>query len=136
MNRISEEQIDRLMLLVQKQANDLSRLLTAPTWYEVTSFSNSWVNYGTWAGAAYCKDVFGFVHLRGLIKSGTVGTPGSESEAFTLPFGYRPATMLLFGTISNGAIGRVDILTDGKVAPLTPSNNTYVALDGITFYAG
>ena len=95
------------------------------------AFTNSWVNYGTgYANAAYWKDPFGMVHLRGLIKSGTVG-----NAAFTMPPGYRPEVSHLFGTISNGAIGRVDVLTDGTVTPLSPSNNTWVSLEGMTYKA-
>jgi hypothetical protein len=93
------------------------------------AFANSWVNFGSnWADAAFWRDPFGIVHLRGLIKSGTVG-----SAAFTLPPGFRPAVSETFGTISNGAVGRVDVLTNGTVTPATPSNNTYVSLSGITF---
>lgn len=92
-------------------------------------FTASWTNFGSgWADAAFWKDPLGFVHLRGLIKSGTVG-----STAFTLPPGYRPPVSETFGTISNGAIGRVDVLTDGSVAPVSPSNNTYVSLSGLKF---
>jgi hypothetical protein len=93
------------------------------------AFANSWVNFGSnWADAAYWKDPFGVVHLRGLIKSGTVG-----NTAFTLPPGYRPGVNETFSTISNAAVGRVDCLTSGAVQPVSPSNNTYVSLSGITF---
>jgi hypothetical protein len=110
--------------------SSLSSIL--PTWIAISSFGNSWVNYGAPHGdAAYCKDGHGFVHLRGVIKDGTVG-----SSAFTLPSDFRPASQILQGAISNGAIGRVDIGTDGTVSPLLPSNNTWVSLDGIAFYAG
>lgn len=93
------------------------------------AFANSWANYGSgWGEASYWKDPLGFVHLRGLIKSGTVG-----SHAFTLPPGFRPITNETYPTISNGAVGRVDVLTDGQVEPVSPSNNTYVSLAGIYF---
>lgn len=93
------------------------------------AFENSWVNYGSgWGEAAMWRDPLGFVHLRGLIKSGTVGT-----QAFLLPPGFRPGTNETFPTISNGAVGRVDVLTDGQVEPVSPSNNTYVSLAGIYF---
>ena len=102
------------------------------TWTEVSSFDNSWVNYGApYHNAAYCKDAHGFVHLRGMIKDGTVGF-----SSFTLPAGSRPPSQVLHVAISNGALGRVDILTDGTVVSKTPSSNVYVSLDGISFYAG
>lgn len=105
-------------------------------WYEIgggwISFANSWGNYGsTFNTAAFRRDATGYVHLKGLIKDGTVG-----SSAFTLPAGWRPAARELCGTISNDAIGRVDVLSDGTVVPTAPSNNAYVSLDGITFKAG
>jgi hypothetical protein len=96
------------------------------------TLTNSWVNYGSsYNGAAYRKDAQGYVHLRGLIKSGTVG-----SAAFTLPAGFRPGGgTILHATISNSAIGRVDIATTGTVTPASPSSNGWVSLEGITFLA-
>lgn len=91
-------------------------------------FANSWVNYATTtAPAAFWKDAFGVIHLQGLIKSGTVG-----SAAFMLPPGFRPDYQHVFGVVSNGAIGRVDVFADGSVVPASPSSNVYVTLDGIT----
>ena len=103
--------------------------VAAATWTAVSSFSNSWANYGSgFANAAYMIDGHGTVHLRGMIKSGTVG-----SSAFTLPSGYRPAATTLCSTISNGAVGRVDVKTDGTVVPSAPSSNAWVSLEGIVF---
>lgn len=93
------------------------------------AFANSWVNYGSgWQVAGFWRDPLGIVHLRGLIKSGTVG-----SAAFTLPPGFRPPLAETFAVLSNGALGRVDVASDGTVTPMTPSNNTYVSLSGIQF---
>lgn len=95
------------------------------------AFQNSWVNYGSgYADAAYWKDPFGIVHLRGMISTGTVG-----STAFTMAPGYRPAENHIFVALSNSAVGRVDISTDGTVKPVTPSSNTWVSLSGITYKA-
>lgn len=100
-------------------------------WTAVT-FQNSWVNYdATYNQCAYLRDPNGFVHLRGLVKTGTVGV---ATPIFTLPAGYRPQYIELFSTISNAALGRVDVLTDGKVA-VNVGNNTWVSLDGLTFKA-
>lgn len=91
-------------------------------------FQNSWVAWG--AGEAlpgYWKDPFGFVVLKGVIKSGTI-----NQVAFTLPPGYRPAEKQIVAVISNGAIGRVDIATNGEVTPVA-GNNTYVSLNNIRF---
>lgn len=93
------------------------------------AFANSWVNWGApYFPAGYWKDPFGWVHLCGVIKTGTVG-----SSAFTLPAGARPSSAILLATISNSAIGRVDIDTAGNVIPASPSNNAWVTLDNLRF---
>lgn len=102
--------------------------------YIAPSFSNSWVNYGSvYSIAGYYKDKFGIVHLRGLIKSGTI-----NAAAFTLPSGYRPAYRHMQATVSNNGaaeiISRIDVDTNGDVIPVTGSN-TYFSLDGISFRA-
>lgn len=94
-------------------------------------FANGWINWGApYYAASYWKDPFGFVHLRGLIQAGTVG-----STAFILPPGYRPnATAGPFAVLSNGAVGRVDVFSTGDVVPMSGST-VYVSLDGIYFKA-
>jgi len=95
-------------------------------------FENSWTHYGApYSKAAYLKDPAGFVRLVGVIKSGTIGSP-----AFVLPPGYRPAVSPgPFTSVSAGSFGRVDIGTDGTVTPQSPSANSSVSLEGITFQA-
>ena len=162
MARIAEEQIDRLQLLTQKHANDLdtaaealttaqadidtlqSDLDTAEaamtahaaalTWTEVSTFTNSWVNYGgAYFNAAYAKDTHGWVHLRGVIKNGTDNT-----SAFTLPSGYRPSASMFFGVgESGGNAGRVIIASDGTVdCHAADSGTDLISLDTIHFYVG
>lgn len=99
---------------------------TAPT------FQNSWVNFGSgWAAVGYCKDSLGFVHLKGLIKSGTVayGTP-----MFTLPVGYRPAESEIFASVSNSVFGEIAVDSNGIVSAVNGSNS-FFTLSGITFKA-
>lgn len=98
------------------------------------AFQNSWVNWG--AGglgvAGYWKDPFGFIHLKGAIKSGTIST-----AAFTLPPGYRPPEYRVFPAIKVDAgvtsLARVDVNTDGTVVPQTAPATGYITLDGIYF---
>lgn len=93
-------------------------------------FQNAWGNYGSgYSPGAYRKDAANFVHLRGLISLGTMGV-----SAFTLPAGYRPAFQSLFSVISNGAVGRTDVLTNGQVIPYN-GTNVWTSLEGLTFLA-
>lgn len=106
-------------------------LLTANNFVNVgdtgaPAFQNGWVAYGSSYGkVGYWKDPFGFVHLKGLAKSGTINT-----NIFTLPPGYRPYERKRYMAVSNGAVGILDVLTDGSVLPVT-GNNTYFQLDGL-----
>jgi hypothetical protein len=97
------------------------------------TFQNGWLNYESlnWNDAGFFKDQFGIIHLRGLIKTGTL-----DAVAFTLPTGYRPTKANLFVTISNDGISnilsRLDILSTGGVVPRSGANNWF-SLEGIQF---
>jgi hypothetical protein len=92
------------------------------------TLSGTWVNFdGSHQEAGYYRSRNGEVHLRGLVKSGSV-----PSTIFTLPAGYRPSREIYFPVLSNGAIGRITIETDGDVVA-TAGNTTYISLDGISF---
>lgn len=93
------------------------------------AFQNSWVNFDTasFKDARFWKDPMGIVHLEGLVKNGTIGT-----TIFTLPAGYRPSNGQLFASISNSAIGRIDVAPTGNVVATT-GNNAWITLSGITF---
>jgi hypothetical protein len=94
----------------------------------VAAFANSWVNFDADRPAAFYRDR-GRVFLTGIVKSGTLNT-----VAFTLPAGYRPASVngLIFPAISNGALGVLTVTSTGAVVPNTGSN-VYFTLDGISF---
>lgn len=93
------------------------------------AFQNSWANFGApWEVAGYMKDSMGFVHLRGLIKSGTIA-----ALAFTLPSGFRPANGQIFASIDGLNTGqRLDVDSAGGVKPAT-GNNGIFTLSGVTF---
>lgn len=92
------------------------------------SFTNAWANFGApYYNAAYWLDPFNFVHLRGNIKSGTIGL-----AAFTLPPGYRPSATISLPVESNGAFGSVTISSGGVVTP-TVGSNVRVSLDSIIY---
>jgi hypothetical protein len=94
------------------------------------TLGNSWVDFGGALGTIrYRKDAEGFVHLRGVMKTGTINT-----TAFTLPAGYRPAADTRFACVSNNAFGVCSISGAGVVNPSVGSNVSF-SLDGITFKA-
>lgn len=98
--------------------------------WQAPTLVSGWVNYGSgFNPAGFYKDPFGIVHLRGLLKSGTVA-----SSAFTLPIGCRPTKTESFAVSSNGAYGQVYVSAAGDVT-LVVGNNAYFSLDGITFRA-
>jgi hypothetical protein len=89
---------------------------------------NAWLNFGgTYANVGYVKDDLGYVHLRGLIKSGTLAQP-----AFILPAGFRPEKDILIATTSNGAFGQLSIRTDGQVF-IESGSNVNFSLENIVF---
>lgn len=96
-----------------------------------SDFKNGWVNFdpATKQTAAFMKDSAGFAHMKGLIKSGTVGL-----KCLTLPVGYRPALRAHFATVSNDAFGYFYVDPNGDVVPLIGSN-VYFSLDSGIFRA-
>jgi hypothetical protein len=117
----------------------------------------AWKNFepSAHSTAAFVRDRFGFVHLKGLVDADDGTSPGcaflnntspTEDELiFNLPAGYRPAKRSAFATITNGAFGRVTVdgasfdpgLGAGAVfvdTPTTEANaKVWISLDGITF---
>lgn len=101
--------------------------------WSVPALQNGWVNYGAgYTPSGYFVDSQGMVHLRGLVRFGTVSSV-SSGNIFTLPDGYRPGTRKLFSAVTvSGVTGRVDVLPTGEVRAVDGSN-TYLSLEGITF---
>jgi hypothetical protein len=100
-------------------------------------FINGWSNYGSgWGTAAFYKDPFEVVHLRGSIGSSSPGT-----AAFTLPEGYRPAEDVSFPSSGRGGdsqprISSITVGADGSVYPVCAGSNcSIVSLSGVTFRA-
>lgn len=107
---------------------------TIPRWQDCV-FQNGWTDYGsTYAPAGFTKTSAGVVGLRGLIKSGTIGTV----PACTLPVGFRPSQRLSFqvGGYDGGTSGaaRVDVATDGQVQ-VVAGETPWVSMSGIVFLA-
>lgn len=110
-----------------------------PSWQNAV-YQNSWIDFdagsgaGNFGGLQYHKDFAGFVHLRGLAKSGTV-TAGTVIA--TLPVGFRPASgrQMLFEVTSNDARGRIDIANDGTIKTGAGISNAWVSFANIHFRA-
>jgi hypothetical protein len=103
-----------------------------PTVTLITAFLNGWVNFNTatWSPAGYYVDLFGFVHLQGNIKNGTIGL-----EAFVLPPALWPAKRKGFAVMGATPPCRVDVQEDGSVIPQLGTNG-FQSLEGITFLPG
>jgi hypothetical protein len=104
------------------------RMLSADTTVVYPILLNSWVNYGSsYQDAAFYKDPFGYVHIIGLIKNGTINT-----VAFTLPVGYRPVYNVVAATrCYNGVTyfdAHMDINTNGDVF-LSAAGNAWFSLN-------
>ncbi len=108
----------------------LSGVIVQQDW-QTPTLLNGWVYYGApYNPPAFFIDKNGIVHLRGLVRTGTMGT-----SIFTLPAGYRPANRELLVVMTNSNVaGRCDVLADGNVVPLAGSN-VWFSLDGISFRA-
>ena len=115
------------------------------------AYQNGWMGYGAPFGkASFYKDSSGVVHLTGLTCSessqdATVCTSstliGGTVPIFTLPVGFRPASQLLFTTLSYGGNNylhtRIDVTTAGVVELISPPDGgeNWVSFDGISFLA-
>lgn len=125
---------ERVMVLLYPPAGAAVVARLDQDWHDV-SFENSWVNFGgSETDVAYRKDASGVVHLRGMMKNGTIGL-----TAFTLPPLFRPAANESFITYSTAAAARLEILPDGSVVPgpTAPTGGaTSFSLGGVTFAAG
>ena len=117
-------QISSIASLENYKANKVQEAWITP------KLANSWIPFdsATYNTFQYMKDEMGFVHIRGMVKSGTTGI------IFTLPTGYRPLKTEVNPCLSNNVIGRVDINASGVVTCIV-YNNTYVSLQGICFKA-
>jgi hypothetical protein len=110
-------------------------LAPAENWHEVNSpgepvFQNGWMNTGpaTDVTAAFFKDPYGVVHLKGLIFGGT------NDPIFVLPDGYRPSKNVIQLVWRGSGSGKLEVLPDGRV--LFQDGAAAASLDGVTFRAG
>lgn len=103
-------------------------------WY-TPELWNGWGYFGMYSSIGFSKDELGFVHLKGFVKDGLTA---AGTVIFYLPIEFRPAESLVFSSLSsNGTQAAVpvtiEVRADGYVLIGTPSGNTWLALDGISF---
>lgn len=96
----------------------------------------SWSNYGSpYEPAQYCKDAFGFVHLKGRANYAGSALNGTYIIAI-LPSGCQPAGEIFYPVrdSSTSGIGWIQILADGTVQMYLSVEPIF--LDGVIFRAG
>jgi len=131
----TDEVIDKLVTRVsdlQTQVNEINRIEQYRSgdgaWTTLTINSgNGWAAFGGGEDVLAYRIDGKYVHLRGLIKNGTINT-----VCATLPAGARPSKRrrLLHRTV--GGSGELDITTGGDIIPQT-GNNSYISFDSIWF---
>jgi len=94
---------------------------------------NGWSSYGGGTASPAARTISGIVYLKGAIQ-----TSGTNSEAFVLPAGDRPAsTVYVTADLNNSANGRLVIAPNGSVSVEAESNwsdaQLFTSLDGISF---
>lgn len=96
------------------------------------AFQNGWINYAGYPAAAFYKDPLGIVHLKGVIRNGTL-----NQAAFTLPVGYRSSdNEAHFPAPSASAFGQVNITSTGGVVPSIGNAAGGFDLFAVSFRAG
>lgn len=100
--------------------------------YIAPTLLNSWGNFDSTTEdiAGYYKDDSGIVHIKGMLKNGTVGT-----AVFTLPVGYRPLKTKRFAILSNGVFASVAVDSTGGVNIDAGASNLWISLANISFKA-
>lgn len=120
---------------IEQRLSRIERHMFIETWHEVgtgvePSFLNNWVNWGgNNVTLGFLKDPMGFVHIKGLIKNGTINT-----AVFLLPVNYRPVKYEEFVCNTSSGLGAIGVDEDGSVLAWV-STNASVTIGGITFKA-
>lgn len=106
-------------------------------WHEVGAsgeppFGQGWSNYmpslNQYQTAAFRKDQFGRVHIKGVV----IRTSGTSEVVFTLPPGYRPSRQIIVPAVSNWAFSAIALLPGGNVH-VSVYNGDFASLGEISF---
>lgn len=129
-DRIPANVISVDSLNVYKSLKLFNGLIVQPHVHEMLSLQNGWQNYFGYVPGAYTKTPDGYVHLRGLVHSGSYG-----SVIGYLPAGCRPMEKEMFPSVDGiNGLARVDVYPDGRVQHIS-GNTAYISLSGISFRA-
>lgn len=110
--------------------NWLAKLWPNVKWNEPTLL-NSWANVGSpYYDAAYYKDPWNRVHLRGRIDTGS-----SAAIAFQLPSGFRPSAQMDFAVDNGGSAAQVSVDSSGNVTPSYSGMSSDISLETVIFIA-
>jgi hypothetical protein len=113
--------------LLNTELRDNELYLVGDAAWLAPTFQNGWLNYAGGTQPAGYRKIGDTVYVRGTVKSGTVNT-----VVFTLPVGYRPLTAHIYACLSNAALGRWTLSTNGNMT-LAIGSNVWASLDGIGF---
>lgn len=92
---------------------------------------NGWTDFGgIYETIGYMKDELGFVHIKGMVKDGSVG-----AILFTLPKGYRPLKFQYHPCFSRDVLNTLTIRDNGDVFIPASASNVWLTLNGISFKA-
>jgi hypothetical protein len=140
-NSISGADVDESSLNVAAEPLRFVGDTGQPTFRSTTACR--WSNFDpNFAPASFRRDRLGFVHLLGIVDSDHTrdhlcGESINDYTIFVLPPGFRPEFREVHVTLTNGALGRVNIDENGSVrieSPTTFANaSAWVSLDGISF---
>ena len=116
--------IQTIETLYNEKANKTQESWITPT------LINGWVEQSGYP-VRYMKDEMGFVHVKGRIGGGAIG-----SYAFTMVSGYRPLELRQFPIpTSSPSVTTRGYVATGSVCPAESAYTTYVDISGITFRA-
>lgn len=113
-------------------AQSLLRRIQEPQWQEITDFQNSWSAFtSTGLEPTSFIKLGGWVFLRGGVTGGSTNT-----VAFTMQEGYRPAALTTFICHSHNANGHLDVLANGDVCINVLGPGPAIQLNQVFYWVG
>ena len=117
-----QQYVNWLLSFIREKANKQQEAWITPT------LLNGWVVLTDSYPVSYMKDNFGFVHIRGVVSGGSLGT-----VIFSLPNGYKPENDMYLPAYSNNTVSRLKIYKISGSLIVDIGSAVWVSLDGISF---